>query len=266
MEKFLYGMSWGNDLRIPADRIMISAASFWDPKKKEFVLPNLLSNPVEIGLDCGGFVCQQKWDGFPYSVQEYTNYADEFIEAFPQTSFVSVMDLPCEPDVNRGTFASNVERIQYTVRNTCECLAHPLRGSAVWLPVVQGYLPWEYSFCVQEMRRTGCLRPWMAIGSICQRKGTKGVKMVIQHVRQELPPETRLHTFGLQLSALKDPEIKSIVYSSDSGAWKFKSGCTNGKWRPTGYKEKLENFLAYRLKIEEMILGDFRYRNLVEGI
>jgi hypothetical protein len=106
----------------------------------------------------------------------------------------------------------------------------------------------------------------MAIGSICQRKGTKGVKMIVQHVHREVPPETKLHTFGLQLSALKDPEIKSIVHSSDSGAWKFKSGCTDGKWRPAGYQEKLQNFLAYQLKIEEMVLGDYRCRNLAEGV
>lgn len=106
----------------------------------------------------------------------------------------------------------------------------------------------------------------MAIGSICQRKGTKGLITVVQHVHRNLPAGTRIHTFGLQLSALKDPAIKGIIASSDSGAWKFKSGCTNGRWKPSSYAEKLENFIKYRMKIEEAVLGDFRYRNLAEGV
>ncbi len=64
MEKFFYGIAWGSDLKIPADRMMISAASFWNPKKKEFVMPNIQSEPTEIIFDSGGFVCMQKWGGY----------------------------------------------------------------------------------------------------------------------------------------------------------------------------------------------------------
>lgn len=104
MEEFFYGMAWGSDLRIPADRIMISAASFWNPKRNRFDMPNIHSTPKKIIVDSGGFICQQKWDDFPYSVGTYTDFCNDFIAEHPQTTAVAVMDLPCEPDVNRAAF------------------------------------------------------------------------------------------------------------------------------------------------------------------
>jgi hypothetical protein len=101
-----------------------------------------------------------------------------------------------------------------------------------------------------------------AIGSICQRKKTKQLKDYISFITRLA--DVKWHTFGMQISVLKDKQIADLLESSDSGAWKFAS--IPGNWKPVTYEQKLNNYISYSRKIEENILGDYRYRNLTEGL
>lgn len=277
MDRFYYGIGFGNDLKIPAKHILISASSCWKKFKSgyRFVVPEILSNPETIWIDSGGFTCFTKWADYPWTVAEYVYFVLEFCQRYPQVEYVSVMDLPCEPQVERVAKGSNgssknailtpkattnIQRIHQTIQNTRDCLRYKI--PAHWVSVVQGYSKYEYAYCASLMHRFGVFTSLTAIGSICQRKKTKQLKDYIKFITTLA--NVKWHTFGMQMSVLKDPEIARLLWSSDSGAWKFES--KPGNWKPVTYEQKLKNYCSYSMKIEEQVLGDFRGRNLAGGI
>lgn len=263
MEQFYYGIGFGNDLKIPAKHILISASSCWKKIRGiyKLVVPIILSNPEEIWIDSGGFTCFTKWTDYPWTVAEYVYFILEFCQRYPQVKYVSVMDLPCEPTVKRDKLEtivpSNIQRIHQTIFNTQECQRYKIPVN--WVSVVQGYSKFEYAYCAKLMHQFRLFTPITAIGSICQRKRTKQLKDYIKFITSLA--DVKWHTFGMQISVLKDPEIKKLLYSSDSGAWKFKN-YGDGIWKPKTYEQKLENFIRYSMNIDEQVLYDFRYRNL----
>jgi hypothetical protein len=266
MHTFYYGIGFGNDLKIPADNILISASSCWKKARGgyKFVVPTILSNPKTIWVDSGGFTCFKKWSDYPWSVKEYVDFIISFCQQYPQVTFASVMDLPCEPNTRRDGLTTkettNIQRIHQTIQNTRDCMKYKI--PCEWVSVIQGYSKYEYSYCASLMHHFGLFTPITAIGSICQRKKTKQLKDYIKHITSLA--DVKWHTFGMQLSVLKDREIASLIESSDSGAWKFESKF--GAWKPVTYEQKLKNFYSYSLKIEEWVLQDFRYRNVCDGI
>jgi hypothetical protein len=264
MKKFYYGIGFGNELKLPAKHILISASGCWGKGGMlKFVVPKITSNPESIWIDSGGFTCFTKWKDYPWTVEQYVAFVREFCEKYPQVEYVTVMDLPCEPNTNRDEGMTNEMRIRKTVTNTRMCLNYKI--PAQWVAVIQGYTKKEYTYCGELMAMYDLFTPLTAIGSICQRKGTKELKDMILYIT-DLNKDVKWHTFGMQISVLKDKEIADRIYSSDSGAWKFLSGYTGGNWKPSKYEDKLVNFIRYSRNIEEQILGDYRIRNLVEGV
>ncbi len=266
MECFYYGIGWGNDLQLPAPHILISASSCWKRHGNDynFIVPTILSNPQSIWIDSGGFTCFKNWADYPWTIKQYVEFVLNFCKRYPQVEYVSVMDLPCEPQVKRSTLetkTTNIQRIHQTIQNTRDCLSYKIPAN--WVSVIQGYSKFEYAYCAKLMHEFGLFTDVTAIGSICQRKKTKQLKEYLLYITRLA--DVKWHTFGMQISVLKDPILQQIIHSSDSGAWKFKN-YGNGIWKPKGYKQKLENYIEYSLKIEEQVLGDYRYRNLCCGL
>ena len=267
MQTFYYGIGFGNDLKIPAKDILISASSCWKKVKGkwQFVVPVILSDPTSIWIDSGGFTCFTKWANYPWSVAEYVHFVLRFCVQYPQVKYVSVMDLPCEPSINRDGLetkeTTNKQRIHQTIQNTRDCMRYEI--PAQWVSVVQGYSKWEYAYCSKLMHHFRLFTPITTIGSICQRKKTKQLKDYLRFITKLA--DVKWHTFGMQISVLKDKTIADLLESSDSGAWKFKN-YGNGTFKPTTYEQKLENYIRYSLNISEQVLGDYRYRNLASGL
>ncbi len=266
MKTFYYGIGFGNDLKIPAKDILISASSCWKKVKGkwQFVVPTILSDPTSIWIDSGGFTCFTKWADYPWSVKEYTDFIISFCQQYPQVEFASVMDLPCEPNIRRDIgntkSTTNIQRIHQTIQNTRDCMKYNI--PCKWASVIHGYSKYEYSYCASLMHHFGLFTPVTAVGSVCQRKKTKQLKDYILFITKLA--NVKWHTFGMQLSVLKDRQISSLLESSDSGAWKFTS--VPGAWKPVTYEDKLKNFYSYSLKIDECVLHDFRARNMCGGI
>jgi hypothetical protein len=262
MKRFYYGIGWGNDLKIPAKHILISASSCWKKVKGkyQFVVPEILSNPESIWVDSGGYGCMIKWGDYPWTLLEYITFILEFCKRYPQTEYVSILDYPCEPGVNRSVGRSNLQRIHQTIQNTRDCFKHKI--PAKWISVIQGYSKSEYAYCAYLMHHFGLFTPITAIGSICQRKRTKQLKDYLLFITTLA--NVKWHTFGMQISVLKDKEIAKRIESSDSGAWKFVS--IHGAWKPVTYEDKLRNYISYSMKIDEQILCDCRYRNIANGL
>jgi len=267
MQTFYYGIGFGNDLKIPAHDILISTSSCWKKIKGvyQLVVPEILSNPDSIWIDSGGFTCFTKWADYPWSIPEYVDFILRFCQRYPQVKYVSVMDLPCEPSIKRDRLetkeTTNIQRIHQTIQNTRDCLRYKI--PAKWVSVIQGYSKFEYAYCASLMHQFRLFTGVTAIGSICQRKKTKQLKDYLHFITKLA--NVKWHTFGMQISVLKDKTIADLLESSDSGAWKFKD-YKNGTFKPTTYEQKLENYIRYSLNIHEQVLGDYRYRNLASGL
>lgn len=148
------------------------------------------------------------------------------------------MDYPCEPD----TLGNN--KIRRTFDNAKYLLSeYPAYD---WVNVVQGYRLSEYHYCINLYRDNGLLTPLTAIGSICQRKGTKQLNEIIINLSGMLN-DVHIHTFGLQIKSLAS--IHQYIHSSDSGAWKFGNIC----YYPNGLKEKIANYHRYKKKIDVIL-------------
>lgn len=90
---------------------------------------------------------------------------------------------------------------------------------AYLMPVLQGYSPAEYVDCVRLYGRRLAFGSWVGVGSVCKRnsevKKVVDVLLAIKSVR----PDLRLHGFGLKKTAVASPDVRALLYSSDSMAW-----------------------------------------------
>lgn len=89
------------------------------------------------------------------------------------------------------------------------------------MPVLQGYAPMDYISHVDQYG--DLLKPgaWVGVGSVCKRNSNpQSVETVLRGIKWKRP-DLRLHGFGLKVTALENPGIRSMLHSSDSMAWCF---------------------------------------------
>jgi len=251
VEKVFLGLDCSSrDKLIDYPYVLISAASLWNGKRFKKIHFN--DEVKEIFLDSGGFSFFTKWAKYPFTTDQYLEMVRAFCEEHPRTRYVSVMDYPCEPLINRSDLRTNYQRIDETLKNT-EALYHREIPSADWVSVIQGHNMEEYSYCSEEFRKRGLWTPLTAVGSICTRNETFAIKQILFMLSRK-HRDVKLHAFGLDYRVLKDREIWNLIYSSDSGAWRL---CGDGNkrkkdWRPRGNVELLESYKRYREKIDAL--------------
>lgn len=269
MKKFYMVVGWQGEFFIDYPYILISSASCF--KKTGLKVPTKELKAEEIFLDSGGFTFFTRWEKYPYDPDEYIDFVERFCEQYPQTKYVAVMDYPCESFVNRKNLTTNKQRIHETLKNTKYLLNQKI--PARWVSVIQGHELHEYLYCMEQMFREKLFTPLTAIGSICTRKQCGQIFNIVNAVRK-YNPEINIHAFGLELPALYDRSIWDILYSCDSGAWKFGSNPENNNWKPVSLEEKEKNFQVYLKKVNRLFadrngnkpLVDYRWQNLAEGI
>lgn len=232
--------------------ILISAATLW--KKGSFNLPANLDGASEIFLDSGGFSFFTKWEKYPFSPEEYVNFILRFKDRYPQLKYVAVMDYPCENFVNRKSLKTNRQRIGATIQNTKELLSFEIPAS--WVSVVQGYSYSDYRYCCELMEEQELFTTLTAVGSICTRKKLSEISTILRIVKQFTD---KIHAFGLEYQVIKTRSIWDLLYSCDSGAWKFtsrnhKERGFKGFWRPRNHQDKINNLAVYQNKIGALFL------------
>jgi tRNA-guanine family transglycosylase len=231
------------------DHILISASVLWRGNKfKNFFPPE---HDV-LFLDSGGYSFFNRVGDYPFSVSHYVELAKKL-----DANFVSVLDYPCEPDVLRDSgLSTNIERIERTIRNAKECMKH---NDINWVMVIQGYELSEYQYCCDRVKDEGLETDVIAIGSLCVRKKVSDARKIISLVRRNFP-HARLHGFGVDLKFLRDVKIRSMLWSTDTQAWRW---CNNGKYHfPMTEQEKLDNFNRYRLKVESIMGSGYKQLQL----
>jgi tRNA-guanine family transglycosylase len=226
------------------ENILISASILWNGKKFRRFYPPAYDL---LFLDSGGFSFFYKSGDYPFTIKQYVELAEKL-----NANFVAIMDYPCEPDVVRTNgLNTNIQRIEKTISNAKKCLEHEELN---WVMVVQGYTMNEYQYCCDRIKEEDLLTPLMAIGSLCVRKKIDEARRIISLVRRNFP-SVRLHGFGIDLRFLKDIKIRGMLWSADTQAWKWNNrsfGLNHKGYMPKCERDKLENFHAYKSKVDAL--------------
>lgn len=88
---------------------------------------------------------------------------------------------------------------------------------------------------------------WVGVGSVCKRNtNVAEIERILSAIKAERP-DLRLHGFGLKITALGSPLVRSLLHSSDSMAWSRAAraeGRNANDWREAkAYEQKVCNLL-----------------------
>jgi len=158
------------------------------------------------------------------------------------------MDYPCEPHILPEMPV--IQRIMETIKNTEKLQSLGIPGL---LPVIQGWSVDDYKLCVDLMRRSGVVKPYMAIGSICRRGSQRNIVAIVSELSKVLP-DTRLHAFGAKINSLSynNGELLNYLYSLDTAAWQFKMN-VKGLQRPKSCNDYEDLITEYKQALEGRI-------------
>ena len=177
--------------------VLISANSLWNHASRRFTVPTRLAG-LDVALDSGGFVAMKLHGGYRFTPAQYLNLA-----ATLAPTWWAQMDLCCEPELATDRAAIR-SRITATAANlsTLNALAADT-GTAPPLPVLQGWLPSDYTQGpIFEGRNP--FPSLVGVGSVCRRPlhGPAGLLPILAALDQAAPPSTRFHLFGVKSTAL----------------------------------------------------------------
>ena len=231
---------------------MVSANAFWNPTKREFVMPAATDlTEMDFALDSAGYSAISLWqkkgrqDGiagvYPWSLEQYLEFANLY-----GARWMSSPDLCCEPQV-----AGNQEEVDYRVNTTATLLEASLRVLYEWqnrlartltarevanmikpvVPVLQG---WNCDTYLRSLDLTMQVwerwQPWLAppaligVGSVCRRSlnhPTHGLYAILSGLEGRLPKGVRAHLFGVKGSCLAELKMMDWIASADSMAYDF---------------------------------------------
>lgn len=214
--------------------LLVSANAFFKHKRKEFRYPAPdLFHGADVALDSAGFVAMFRYGGYPWTVEQYIGLA----ASYPWAWYAS-MDFCCEPQI-----APDRAEVRRRVQRTIDTLAVVRAAAAAEgikspMPVLQGWLPSDYEWCVKNTPRMPDL---VGVGSICRRplNGSAGVLAVLDRLDKVLPPHVRLHLFGVKGSVAVAINGHPRVESLDSMAWDFRA-------RKVAHEKGISNTVEHR--------------------
>lgn len=102
------------------------------------------------------------------------------------------------------------------------------------MPVLQGYSPADYQRHLNAYGARLSEGMWVGVGSVCKRQGDPSAIVGVLHAINSIRPDLRLHGFGVKLTSLLHPGVRSLLHTADSMAWSFaarKAGGSPNCWR-----------------------------------
>ena len=253
MERFYYACDASSfDKQLVGVDLLVSAALCW--KNDRLVVPKYLDRARSILLDSGAFSFKE----YPFTLEEYVHWVFEFYETHPQVSYAATPDriIPAtlEESERRALIETSLEDGWDLMR---DCV-HPWRQDSVqWVFTIQGATYEDYQYAIQyindcEEEGEGGWNYHMAVGSLKSRTDVAEVYRILKYVRENIPAICSIHAFGLTYRILKDPGIRSLITSADSGAWR--QDCT-GKYDryPRNQQDKLRNFREYKKRVDGLL-------------
>lgn len=199
---------------------------------------------------------EHPWSWHP---DEYGGMWVRLIDDIGPCDFVAIQDWPCEPSVRERTKATVREHQEDTLRSYLY-LAEEFY-MVPWLPVLQGWHPWEYVEHFEMYAKAGVdlTGRRVGIGSVCRRGSQNGIAQVLQTLA---PFGMRMHGFGVSINGLR--LAGHLLASSDSQAWSATArrenirldGCTHtGR---DGRPNDCRNCFRYALHYRERVMDALR--------
>lgn len=173
---------------------------------------------ASLDLDSGGYVAMSRYNGIPWSVDEYMTLA----ASYPFRRFAS-LDYCTEEGVARDR-EEVLDRISRTIRanRDCRMRAADLGIADRLMPVIQGRLPSDFERCLDALPVSMTPGTVIGIGSMCRRRlfGPEGLIAVFEHIDRILPEGVMCHGFGVKGDCL--PYLRGLehrICSLDSQAF-----------------------------------------------
>lgn len=141
-------------------------------------------------------------------------------------------DMMCEPEMLKRTGLTVRDHQRITIENY-DALQRLVTGVYI-MPVLQGYDPSEYADHVRQFGSRLAPGAWVGVGSVCKRNGSPKKIVAVMRAILDVRPDLKLHGFGLKITALKDPEVRDLIWTADSMAWSFaarREGRNPNDWR-----------------------------------
>lgn len=171
--------------------------------------------------DSGSFTKVARWGGYPHGVERHYSLILRWKVCGNPLGFVAE-DWMCEPLVIKRTGLS-VERHQELTLERYDALMHLVNAGKEKvriIPVLQGYRNSDYIKHLTDYGERLAPGAWVGVGSICRRNGNPEVIADLLRGIKLIRPDLRLHGFGLKQLALENQEVRSLLYSCDSMAWR----------------------------------------------
>jgi hypothetical protein len=257
-----------NVARREGSPLLMSANAFW--RNGRFRGYEILWDiEVPFALDSSGFVAMRRYGGYRWSIFDYVELATTL-----RPLWWAAMDYCCEPEIS-----SNQQQVTQRVENTIYSLAKTIATVAAWnrelpgwpatppIPVIQGWKPSDYRYCIAKMQ--DCLfgdpayaeamghDGWpslVGVGSVCRRQlsGESGLMRVIDTLEGNLPANVHFHLFGVKSTALSKLKDRPRISSVDSMAWN-----SGARWQAyKTHQAKGKAFLS--AKMEQWVISQKR--------
>ena len=180
---------------------------------------------AEWALDSGAFSELSLYGEWRLTVREYNRAVRRYDDEIGSLSWVSPLDLMCEPEMLAKTGLTVQEHQRRTVENFVE-LQELWTGRDYdnpYMPVIQGWLPEDYLRCLDMYEQYGVdltNYPIVGVGSVCRRQASSQIDAVISTILHR-DPDMPLHAFGVKAGGLRLYGRK--IYTSDSLAWSYQA-------------------------------------------
>jgi hypothetical protein len=216
---------------------MVSASAFWNPKTREFVVPEASDiYEIDYALDSAGFTAMRLWQAKgkqPAKIRLRPPYGPAHCSELDVLLIRPGENAgnPCEPEIAR-----NQAEIDYRINATATLLEGSLRVVHEWqseyrwltppVPVIQGWSASDYlrslDLMLQVWERWLPAPALIGVGSVCRRSlnhPTHGLFAILTALEGWLPSGSSLHLFGVKGSALSELKMFDFVASVDSMAY-----------------------------------------------
>jgi hypothetical protein len=244
--RFYFTLHPGDLMRsriMPGSSIMLVASAFWNEKRNRFDILRPYQDLVQsFCIDSGGFTAARRWGCYPWTIAEYVRFIREESASGVPLDFCAILDYACEPSVDRSTYATNLQRIEATIRNEQACREEA--PELPWLPVLQGDSLAEREYDLERRQALGLLpETYAGVGSVCGRSPAAASEVICFYA--ERLPGVRLHAFGIHIRALDDDRTYLALGSWDTYGWNWGRG-QKEKNRPVEYlRQPGESYSTY---------------------
>ena len=176
---------------------------------------------LDAALDSAGFVASNRYGCYRWTVEQYY----DLVTARDWT-WHAAMDFCMDPQV-AGSKLVRMIRMHATAQGYIECVNEARRrGAPMPMPVLQGWMPEDYLRCM-DLLAVDAWPDLVGLGSVCRRNlhGPDGIATIVEALDRVLPPNVKLHLFGVKGGAISEFGDHPRLASIDSMAWDFGVRC-----------------------------------------